>query len=380
MIEPKFPSSGTNIFTVMSALANEHKAINLSQGFPDFPIDQKLGTLVADAIQQGFNQYAPMAGLPLLRERIAQKINHFQHIAIDPETEITITPGATYGIYTALTTILKPGDEVIVLEPAYDSYIPNIYMAGARPVPVALSPDDFSVDWEKVFAAAGPKTRAIIINNPHNPCGSTWNEEDFRQLTLLVQQYQLFVIADEVYEHLVFDGREHLSVIRFPELRERSFVIHSFGKAFHSTGWKMGYCIAPPALTAAFRQIHQFLAFSVNTPMQKGIADYLSDPEPLSSTTKLLEAKRDLFLNAMKNTGFTYTKPAAGSYFQIMSYKNITDLPDKEFAIWLTKEVGVATIPVSAFYHDKTDEKLIRFCFAKKEETLLSATEKLINL
>lgn len=380
MIEPKFPSSGTNIFTVMSALANEHKAINLSQGFPDFPIDSKLGGLVADAIQQGFNQYAPMAGLPLLRERIAHKIHHFQKVTVDPETEITITPGATYGIYTALTTILQPGDEVIVLEPAYDSYIPNIYMAGAKPVPVALSPDDFSVDWEKIFAAANSRTKVIIINNPHNPCGSIWKEEDFRQLSLLVQQYQLFVIADEVYEHLVFDDQEHLSVIRFPELRERSFVIHSFGKAFHSTGWKMGYCIAPPALTAAFRQIHQFLAFSVNTPMQKGIADYLADPEQLKATTTLLQAKRDLFLNAMKSSRFTYTKPASGSYFQIMGYKDISALPDKDFAIWLTKEIGVATIPVSAFYHDKKDEQLIRFCFAKKEETLLSAIEKLINL
>ena len=380
MISPKFPSTGTTIFTVMSALAQEHKAINLSQGFPDFPIDQHLGDLVAAAIQQGHNQYAPMAGLPALRQAIAQKVAHFQKVAVDPDTEITITPGATYALYTAFTTLLQPGDEVIVLEPAYDSYVPNIYASGAVPVRVALNSSDFSVDWEKVLAAVSSKTKAIVINNPHNPCGSTWQEEDFRQLIRLVQQHNLYVVSDEVYEHLVFDDREHISVLRFPELRERSFVIYSFGKAFHSTGWKMGYCIATPELTSAFRQLHQYLAFSVNTPMQQAIATYLGNLEPLIQTTRLLQQKRDFFLEQVKDTRFRCLQPAAGSYFQVMSYDQISDLPDKEFAVWLTKEHGVATIPLSSFYGTPPDHKLIRFCFAKKEETLLAAVDRLKKL
>jgi methionine aminotransferase len=380
MIIPRFPSTGTTIFTVMSALANEHKAINLSQGFPDFAIDEKLGNLVAEAIQSGFNQYAPMPGLPALRAAIARKILHFQKVQVDPDTEITITPGATYAIYTAFTTILQPGDEVIVLEPAYDSYIPNIYTNGAIPVSIPLTPNDFKVDWERVFAAANAKTKAIIINNPHNPCGSTWTEDDFQQLIRLVEQHDLYILSDEVYEHLAFDNREHISVLRFPELRARSFVIYSFGKAFHSTGWKMGYCVAPPEMMAAFRQLHQYLAFSVNTPMQQAIATYLEDLEQLEETTKLLQRKRDFFLDRMKDTKFTWLKPAQGSYFQVMSYEGISDLPDREFAIWLTENHGVATIPLSPFYSKKPDQKLLRFCFAKKEETLLAAINKLKSL
>lgn len=380
MILPKYPSTGTTIFTVMSALANEHQAINLSQGFPDFPIDEHLGELVADAIRQGYNQYAPMTGLPALRQAIAHKITHFQKISIDPDKEITITPGATYAIYTAFTAILQPGDEVIVLEPAYDSYVPNIYANGAIPVSVALNSEDFSVDWEQVFAAANGKTKAIIINNPHNPCGSTWEQEDFRQLIRLAEQHNLYVLADEVYEHLVFDDREHISVLHFPELRERSFVICSFGKAFHSTGWKMGYCIAAPELMNAFRQLHQYLAFSVNTPMQQAIAAYLGNLEQLTHTTKLLQQKRDFFLEQMSATKFDCLKPAQGSYFQVMDYSRISDLPDKEFAVWLTQEYGVATIPLSSFYTDPPGNKLVRFCFAKKEETLLEAVERLKQL
>jgi len=377
MIEPRFPSQGTTIFTVMSALANEHKAINLSQGFPDFPIDERLARLVAEAIGGGFNQYAPMAGLPALRHAIAEKIRHFQQVIVDPDTEITVTPGATYALYTAFTSILRPGDEVIVLEPAYDSYIPNIYTNGARPVTVPLDPTDFSVDWEKVFAAANEKTRAIVINNPHNPCGSTWQETDFGQLERLVAKFGLYVIADEVYEHIVFDGKAHCSVVRFPELRARSFVVCSFGKAFHSTGWKMGYCVAPPALTQAFRQLHQYLAFSVNTPMQQAIACYLETPGPLTETAAMLQHKRDFFLQQMQDTGFTFSKPAQGSYFQVMHYDAISDLPDKEFAVWLTKEHGVATIPLSSFYQVPATQRSVRFCFAKKEETLQAAAARL---
>lgn len=380
MITPKFPSAGTTIFTVMSALANEYKAINLSQGFPDFPIDEKLGNLVAEAIASGYNQYAPMPGLPALREAIAKKIAHFQGVTVDPDTEITITPGATYAIYTAFTTILQPGDEVIVLEPAYDSYIPNIYTNGAIPVSVPLTPGDFRVDWDKVFAAAGNKTKGIIINNPHNPCGSRWEEADFQQLIRLAEEYNLYILSDEVYEHLTFDAKEHISVLRYPELRARSFVIYSFGKAFHSTGWKMGYCVAPPDMMKAFRQLHQFLAFSVNTPMQQAIATYLLDFTQLEATTSLLEHKRNFFLDNMKATRFTWLKPAQGSYFQVMDYSNISDLPDKEFAVWLTREHGVAAIPLSSFYSNPPDLKLLRFCFAKKEETLLAAIEKLRSL
>lgn len=380
MLTPKYPPIGTTIFSVMTALANEHNAINLSQGFPDFPIDEKLGGLVAKAIQDGYNQYAPMPGLQNLREAIAKKIQHFQNVIVNPDTEITITPGATYGIYTAFATILEADDEVIVLEPAYDSYIPNIYALGARPVCVSLNADTFSVDWEKVKAAVTSKTKAIIINNPHNPCGVTWSSDDFNALIALVEEYGLYVVSDEVYEHLVFDGKEHLSVLRFPELRERSFVIHSFGKAFHSTGWKMGYCVAIPELMQAFRALHQYLAFSVNTPMQQGIANYLSDLAQLTSTTSLIQSKRDLFLAEMQNTKFKSLQPASGSYFQLMDYSAISDLDDKAFAIWLTKEYGVATIPLSSFYQANPDSKLVRFCFAKKDSTIRSAVERLITI
>lgn len=380
MITPRFPDTGTTIFTVMSALAQEHQAINLSQGFPDFPIDPELGALVARAIRDDFNQYAPMPGLPALRQAIAQKIAQFQSMFVDPDTEITITPGATYGIYTALCTLLQPGDEVIVLEPAYDSYIPNIYANGGKPVPVPLDPADFSIDWARVFAAAGPKTKAIIINNPHNPCGVTWQQSDFAQLARLAEQYDLYIIADEVYEHLVFDGQEHLSVLRFPKLRARSFAIYSFGKAFHSTGWKMGYCVAPPVLSRAFRQLHQYLAFSVNTPMQQAIATYLEDLEQLKNTTWLLQDKRDFFLRQMESSRFRYTTPAQGSYFQVMDYSEISDMPDREFAQWLTREHGVAAIPLSPFYQSAPANRYLRFCFAKKEETLRAAAEKLSHL
>ena len=361
----------------MSALAQEYKAINLSQGFPDFPIDPELGTCVADAITQGFNQYAPMAGLPALRQALAAKMAHFQQVTVDPDTEITITPGATYAIYTAFCTLLQAGDEVIVPEPAYDSYIPNIISNGGVPVSVALNSSDFSMDWDKVFAAVSPKTKAIIINNPHNPLGSTWKEEDFLQLIKLVTQHNLYLISDEVYEHLVYDGAAHLSVLRYPELRARSFVTYSFGKALHSTGWKIGYCVAPPELTQAFRQIHQYLAFSVNTPMQQAIANYLQDFGKLTATAHLLEKKRDFFLQQMKDTRFSWRQPAAGSYFQVMDYAAVSDLPDKEFAIWLTKEHGVATIPLSSFYSKPEGSRLVRFCFAKKEETLAAAADRL---
>jgi len=372
----KHSATGTTIFTVMSALAQAHQAINLSQGFPDFPIDEQLITLVADAMKAGHNQYAPLAGLPQLRQAIAQDFAQRYQVTVDPETELTITPGATYGIYTAFTSILEAGDEVIVLEPAYDSYIPNIEMNGARPVTVMLSPPDFKVNWEAVQRAISPRTKAIIVNTPHNPTGTVWEKEDWDQLAALVADTNIFILSDEVYEQLVYDGRRHYSVLQHEALRQRSFALFSFGKAFHNTGWKVGYCIAPPLLTSAFRRIHQFLAFSVNTPAQHGLAAYLQLPERPNAAA-LLQGKRDYFLSLLQETPFRITTPAAGSYFQLARYDALSDLPDREAAEWLTKTHGVATIPVSAFYSNGRDEHLLRFCFAKKEETLAAAIARL---
>lgn len=369
--------TGTTIFTVMSALAQEHHAINLSQGFPDFNIDDDFAALLQSAVHEGYNKYAPMPGLASLRNAIANKIEHFQQVAINPDTEITVTPGATYAIYTAFTSILNKGDEVIVLEPAYDSYVPNIKLNGAVPVPVSLNEKDFSVDWDKVERAVSSKTKAIIFNNPHNPCGTIWTLHDFSALEKLVARHNLYIIADEVYEHLVFDDQKHISVLQFPALRERSFAVFSFGKVFHNTGWKIGYCVAPPALTKQFRMVHQYLAFSVNTPAQQALAWYLQDLNKIKQASKLLQDKRDLLLKLMHDTKFKCLKPAQGSYFQLFDYSGISDLPDKEFATWLTKEHGVATIPLSPFYTGSYDERLLRVCFAKKDETLQKAAKAL---
>ncbi len=375
----KHSATGTTIFTVMSAMAQQHSAINLSQGFPDFNVDERLAVLMHEAVSGGYNQYAPMPGLPELRQAIAKDFKKRYLVNIDPDKEITVTPGATYGIYTAFTSILEPGDEVIILEPAYDSYIPNIETNGAKVVPVALTAPSFAVDWNKVKAAITVKTKAIIVNTPHNPTGAMWNKSDWDTLASLVRDTGIFIISDEVYEQLVFDGKQHYSVLQHPELRERSFAIFSFGKVFNNTGWKMGYCIAPPDMTQAFRRIHQFLCFSVNTPSQYALAKYLSLPS-LPDVGQLMQGKRDYFLELLKKTPLTVHAPASGSYFQTVSYSRITDMGDMDFAEWLTKEYGVATIPISAFYSDKKDDKLIRFCFAKKEETLNKAIERLSKL
>lgn len=375
----KHSATGTTIFTVMSAMAQQHSAINLSQGFPDFNVDDKLALLMHEAVSGGYNQYAPMPGLPELRQAIAKDFKKRYLVNIDPDKEITVTPGATYGIYTAFTSILEPGDEVIILEPAYDSYMPNIETNGAKVVPVALTAPSFAVDWNKVKAAITVKTKAIIVNTPHNPTGAMWNKSDWDTLASLVRDTGIFIISDEVYEQLVFDGKQHYSVLQHPELRERSFAIFSFGKVFNNTGWKMGYCIAPPDMTQAFRRIHQFLCFSVNTPSQYALAKYLSLPS-LPDVGRLMQGKRDYFLELLKKTPLTVHAPASGSYFQTVSYSRITDMGDMDFAEWLTKEYGVATIPISAFYSDKKDDKLIRFCFAKKEETLNKAIERLSKL
>lgn len=375
----KHSATGTTIFTVMSALATTHNAINLSQGFPDFPIDEQLGRYLYEATLQGYNQYAPMPGLPTLRQAICNDFAKRYGITIDADTEVTVTPGATYAIYTAFTSILQAGDEVIVLEPAYDSYIPNIETNGAIAVTVPLSAPDFNVDWDRVKAAITSKTKAIIINTPHNPTGAVWNKEDWDKLAKLVRDTAIIILSDEVYEQLIFDGKQHYTVLQHDELRQRSFVLYSFGKVFHNTGWKMGYCIAPPELTTAFRRIHQFLCFSVNTPAQYSLAAYLSQPA-LPPVSSLMQTKRDFFLNLLKETPFTIYQPASGSYFQTVNYNRISDMPDIEFAQWLTKEYGVATIPISAFYRDKKDDKLIRFCFAKKEETITEAINRLAKL
>ncbi len=379
-MQSKLPEVGITIFSVMSKLAAEHQAINLSQGFPDYPISPLLIDAVYRAMLAGHNQYAPMPGLPALRESLSRKVNSLYGYAPNPETEITITPGATYGIYTAFTTLLHPGDEAIVLEPAYDSYIPNIISLGAKPVCVPLRYPDYSVDWNAVKMAISDKTKVIIINSPHNPTGYVWTREDMLCLQEILRDTDIYVISDEVYEHLTFDGAVHESVLKYPELYARSFVVFSFGKVFHATGWKMGYTLAPEPLMKEFRKIHQFLSFTCNTPMQVALAEHLKDADAYLSLPNFFEAKRDLFLEGMQSLPFTIHQTTRGSYFQLVGYEQISDLPDKEFAVWLTKQYGVATIPVSAFNHNGKDDKLIRFCFAKKEETILAAMDRLSAL
>jgi methionine transaminase len=378
-IESKLPRVGTNIFTIMSGLATETKAINLGQGLPDFPMEPRLHELVTKAMRDGFNQYAPMPGWMPLREAIAEKIDFLYGAKINPGTEITITPGGTYAIYTAFTAILQPGDEVIVFEPSYDSYVPNIEVNGARAVLVPLTVPGYSINWEAVDKALSSKTKAILINSPHNPTGAVLSESDMHELEKRVAGTGIFIISDEVYEHLIFDGIAHQSVLRYPALLERSFVCFSFGKVYNCTGWKLGYCVAPAALSAEFRKIHQFNAFSCNTPVQVGLAGFLGDKEAYLSLSGMMQQKRDYFISLMKDTRFTLQE-SFGSYFICGTYERISEGADKDFAISLTKEFGVATIPVSAFYQDGTDNKVLRFCFAKKEETLEQAVERLKKL
>jgi len=378
-IQSKLPRVGTNIFTIMSGLATELKAINLGQGLPDFPMEPRLHEMVTKAMQDGFNQYAPMPGWLPLREAIAEKIDYLYKTKINPGSEITITPGGTYAIYTAFTTILQPGDEVIVFEPSYDSYVPNIEVNGGIAVLVPLKVPGYGIDWEAVDRALSPRTKAILINSPHNPTGAVLSESDMLELQKRVAGTGIFIISDEVYEHLIFDGLAHQSVIRYPALLERSFVCFSFGKVYNCTGWKLGYCVAPAALTAEFRKIHQFNAFSCNTPVQVGLAGFLGDKEAYLSLSNMMQQKRDYFISLMKDTRFTLQE-SFGSYFICGTYERISKEADKDFAIRLTKEYGVATIPVSAFYQDGTDNKVLRFCFAKKEETLEQAVERFKKL
>jgi methionine aminotransferase len=378
-LRSRLPKVGTNIFTIMSGLASETGAINLGQGFPDYPMDAELHELVAKAMADGHNQYAPMPGLPSLRESIAEKIEFLYGTKVDPLTEITITPGGTYAIYTAFTTILEPGDEVIVLEPCYDSYVPNIEINGAKAVLVPLKVPGYGVDWEAVKNAVNANTRAIIINSPHNPTGAVLGEQDMQELRTLVAGTDMFIVSDEVYEHLIFDGIPHQSILRYPDLLERSFVCFSFGKVYNCTGWKQGYCVAPAHLMKEFRKVHQFNAFSCFTPTQVALAEFLRNRNAFLQLSAQLQAKRDHFISLMANTRFTL-QSSFGSYFICGTYEKISDEPDKEFAIRLTKEFGVATIPVSAFYQDGKDDKVLRFCFSKKEETLEKAVERLAKI
>jgi len=378
-IHSKLPNVGTTVFTVMSALATEYKAINLGQGFPDFQMSEELVSLVNEAMKKGQNQYVHMSGLPLLRERIAEKITELYSTNINPDTDITITPGGTYAIYTALTTVLQPGDEVIVFEPAYDSYIPNIEINGAVPVLIPLVHPEYKIDWQLVREKISSKTKMIMLNTPHNPTGSVISKDDIEQLRSIVKDTNIFILSDEVYEHLIFDDKKHESILSYPDLYERSFVCFSFGKTYHCTGWKLGYCIAPAALMKEFRKVHQFNCFSCNSPAQFALAEFLKEKESYLSVGSFLQQKRDYFQNLMQQTKFN-PLPSYGSYFQLYKYDNISNETEKDFAIRLTKEYGVTVIPVSAFYREEKNNRVVRFCFAKKESTLEAAVDRLIKL
>jgi len=377
-LQTKLPKVGTTIFTVMSALATERGAVNLGQGFPDFNCDPRLVESVTRAMTAGHNQYPPMAGIASLRQAVAQKVSALYGAQYDWNSEVTITAGATQAILTAVLAVVRPGDEVVVIEPAYDSYIPNIELAGGVPVLVPMT-DAFRIDWDRVERAIGPRTRAIMVNSPHNPSGMTLGNDDMRRLEQIAVSHDLFVISDEVYEHMVFDGLPHQSACRFPALAARSFVVSSFGKTYHVTGWKIAYCVAPAALTTEFRKVHQFNVFTVNTPVQHGLADYMADPAPYLELPAFYQAKRDLFRQGLASTRFRLF-PSEGTYFQLVDYSAISDMSEADFAKWLTTEIGVAAIPLSAFYDQPVEHGVVRFCFAKRDETLRLALERLQRL
>jgi methionine aminotransferase len=381
MLTSKFPRLGTTIFTVMSQAASKHGAINLSQGFPDFEMDTDLADLCYQAMTQGHNQYVHLAGLPALRQAIAHKIKICYGLAVDPDTEITVTSGATEAIFDAVAAVVFPGDEVIVIEPCYDSYIPAIELCGAKAVAVPMEPD-FSIDWQKVQQAIGPKTKAIITNTPHNPSGMVFSEPDRKALEEIVEQYNLFLISDEVYEHLIYEGLSHQTALQSEILRSRAFVVFSFGKTYHATGWKLGYCVAPPQLTVEFRKIHQYITFSSFSPAQVALSQYLANQDKYLNLSAFYQQKRDFFLSLVKDLPFNFL-PCRGSYFVLADYSKFSSQKDTEFALWLTQDVGVAVIPLSPFFSapkPEISQKWIRFCFAKKEQTLLSASDKLRKL
>ncbi len=378
----RLPNVGTTIFTVMSSLATEKSAVNLGQGFPDFDCDPRLITAVTDAMTQGLNQYPPMTGVPPLRQAIAKKIRTLHDRSYDPDSEITITAGATQAILTVILAVVHPGDEVIVLEPCYDSYVPNVELAGGKVVRVALTPGAFRPDFDKISAAMTSRTRAIIVNSPHNPSATVWTEADMLKLQEILAPTEVLLISDEVYEHMVFDfdkGQIHQSATRFPGLAARAFIVSSFGKTYHVTGWKVGYVAAPASMTAEFRKVHQFNVFTVNTPVQYGLASYMNHTGAYLDLPAFYQRKRDLFRSGLANTRFKLL-PSEGSYFQCVDISEVSDLKEAEFCKWLTAEIGVAAIPLSAFYADGFDQRVVRFCFAKKDDTLNTALQRLARL
>ncbi len=381
-LKTKLPRVGTTVFSVMSALAAQHNAINLGQGFPDFECDPRLIDAVTQAMRQGHNQYPLMTGVPLLRERVAQKMEAIHGVRYDPQTEVTITAGATQGILSAILAVVRAGDEVIVLEPCYDSYSPNIELAGGVPVPVRLKLESFDVDWDALSAALTSRTRAIIVNSPHNPSGRVWTARDWDRLAELIGGREIWVISDEVYEHIVFDGQDHVSAARHPLIRDRAFVISSFGKTLHVTGWKIGTVCAPAPLTTEFRKVHQYTVFTANSAMQHGIATYLGDAAAYLNLPAFYQSKRDRFATGLTGTSLKLLR-CEGSYFQCVGYADVPvlrDLSERECCEWLTREIGVTPIPVSAFYSSPAEQKTIRFCFAKRDETLDGALIRLAAL
>ncbi len=378
-LKSKLPQVKTTIFATMSALAKQHNAINLSQGFPDFSSSKKLIELVSKHMSKGHNQYAPMQGVPELREQIASKYDRLYGHAYDPEKEITVTAGATQAIYTAITAVVDEGDEVIIFDPAYDCYEPPVILNGGIPIHINLEYPNYSIDWEVVKRRITARTKMIIINTPHNPSGSIMTEDDLKQLQRLTEKTDIIILSDEVYEHLIFDGEEHQSIIRFKDLVERSFAIFSFGKTYHNTGWKMGYCCAPEYLMKEFRKVHQYLVFSVNTPIQHALAEYMKDENAYQELNEFFQEKRDFFINQVKGSRFL-VDPCKGTYFQNLCYSGISDDSDLNFAVRLTEEHKIASIPTSVFYRNKLDQKVLRFCFAKEKETLEKAAEILCRI
>ena len=378
-IHSKLPDVGVTIFTVMSKMSIDHNAINLSQGFPDFDVHPDLLALVEKYMRSGYNQYAPMQGVPALRERIADKVLELYSAAYDPASEITVTSGATEALFAAISAVVKKGDEVIVLEPAFDSYVPVIELNGGIPVYIKYQFPDYRIDWDDVKQAVSSKTRLIILNSPNNPTGAVLSGEDIAELKNIVRNTNVLILSDEVYEHIIFDGLKHESMSRYPELAERSFVVSSFGKTYHTTGWKIGYCLAPAHLSVEFQKVHQFLTFASNTPIQYAYAEFMQNKDVYLNLAAFYQKKRDKFLALIKRSRFK-AMPCHGTYFQMLDYSAISHENDVEFSRRLTMEHGVASIPPSVFYHHQDDHKVLRFCFAKKDETLEKAAEKLCEI
>ncbi len=378
MIRSKLPSVGTTIFSIMSEMANEYNAINLSQGFPDFDISHKLINLVSDYMKKGYNQYSPMPGVMPLREIIAQKTEELYGAIYNPETEITVTAGATQALYSIISALIRENDEVIVFEPAYDSYVPAIKMNGGRAVQIKLKAPDYRIDWSEVNRFVNSNTKMMILNTPHNPTGTILSNDDIEKLKKVITGTNITILSDEVYEHIIFDGNQHNSIAKYPELAKRSVIVSSFGKTFHATGWKLGYCLAPEQIMKEVRKIHQFMVYCANTPIQYAVAEFLQNKEEYLGLGDLYQEKRDLFNNMLKGSKYEII-PSKGTYFQAIDYSKITDMQDKDFAIELTQKHGIASIPMSVFYHDKIKSNTLRFCFAKSRDTLEKAAERLLK-